>query len=202
MPGPWMPPPPPCWSDHFTACRLHRSRGEKQYPQEESLLPSDEVWCTPSKKMEFLILLPLTSGTVRWNVHGKAKNCFFLGIWAKVLITVNKDVDFLSCKKIKKKFTKSPNCAKPGTVNSFFVMQSDFPHLLFADDLQKTKTSMKYMISSPLILKTLRNRHSNICFLLIIPEKFININMTPCSTADPAHFAWEGTFWCRSSCQL
>lgn len=102
----------------------------------------------------------------------------------------------MSCKKIKKKILQAPRlCQACVKANSFFAMQSNFSPLLFANDLQKTKITVKYMIPSPFILKTLKNLHSNLClFLLIIPEKFIKINTISCSAADPASFAWEGTF--------
>lgn len=60
---------------------------------------------------------------------------------------------------------------------------------------RRQKITVKYMIPFPFILKTLKKPYSNLCLLLIIiiPEKCIKINVIPCSTADPANFAWEGT---------
>lgn len=147
--------------------------------------------CAPAeaphkKKKKGFLTLPLTSSTVRWNVHGKAHNCFFfffLGIWAKVLITVNKDVDFLSCRKIKKKFSEPPDCAKPGykqIVSLPYNLIFPLYYLLMICRRQKLLWNTWFPPLS--FWKHWKNLHSNLClFLLIIPEKFIKINMIPCS---------------------
>lgn len=72
----------------------------------------------------------------------RCTTAFSLGIWLKVLITVNQEVDFLSCKKIKNKkeilLTSRP--WQTWVTPNFFAMTSKFSPLAFGNNSQNTKS--------------------------------------------------------------